>query len=393
MNKNDLPIGVGVLVVQDGKILCGIRTDNGLVCGPGGHIEKGEKPEQAARREAKEEFGILPQKLVSIGCIDSPDDGYNPTQVFLCREFEGEPDTDDEEMTFPYYASIEELQDSDLKLFPAFEDSLGLLLHKIGALTNDEKRERMKHDAGSEDLDWVTIRGQHIPLDPGTGLPVGGNPKVFGSHAHFKSGHMPIEGGGGGRSRAGQASPGIKTIKPSSDSKAFKNKLTTAKTSVSEDIRWRVDDYSHSAEDYDHCQKFISDKGSTMAVTPDGDIISVCHNENDRDCSGRDLLKKAVEAGGKKLDAFSGLFGFYRKCGFEPVSWCEFSEEYAPPGWDRNRDEKEPVIFWKYTGNYSSKTKTELDQEMADFLSKTKGRSGENGYDEAMHERDRSMEA
>lgn len=180
MSNKDLPIGVGIIVVQDGKILCGIRTDNGLVCGPGGHIEKGEKPEQAARREAKEEFGITPKKLISVGYIDSPDDGYNPTQVFLCQDYDGEVNTDDKEMTFPYFAGIEELQDSDLKLFPAFEDSLGMLLHKIGALTNDEKRERMKHDAGSEDLDWITVNGNRIPIDPDTGEVRGGNPKAFG---------------------------------------------------------------------------------------------------------------------------------------------------------------------------------------------------------------------
>ena len=41
---------VGVLVISDGKILTGTRhndTGYGLLCGPGGHIEAGETPEQA----------------------------------------------------------------------------------------------------------------------------------------------------------------------------------------------------------------------------------------------------------------------------------------------------------------------------------------------------------
>ena len=89
-----------------------------------------------------------------------------------------------------------------------------------------------------------------------------------------------------------------------------------------------------------------------MAVTKDGDIISVCKNPDDS-LRGKDLLKMAVANGGKKLDAYSGIFGFYTKCGFEPVSWCEFDEQYAPPDWVKGRDEPEPVIFYKYTGNKS----------------------------------------
>jgi len=42
--------GVGVLVITDGKVLTGIRTDGKGICGPGGHIEPGEDPETAARR-------------------------------------------------------------------------------------------------------------------------------------------------------------------------------------------------------------------------------------------------------------------------------------------------------------------------------------------------------
>lgn len=34
-----IPTGCGVIVVKDGKVLVGTRKDNGLVCGPGGHIE------------------------------------------------------------------------------------------------------------------------------------------------------------------------------------------------------------------------------------------------------------------------------------------------------------------------------------------------------------------
>ena len=47
--------GAAVIVIDGGKILCGRRKDDGTICGPGGHVEDGEQPEQAAVREAQEE--------------------------------------------------------------------------------------------------------------------------------------------------------------------------------------------------------------------------------------------------------------------------------------------------------------------------------------------------
>lgn len=42
------PTSAAVLVVNDGKILIGTRRNREGICGPGGHIEDGETPEQAA---------------------------------------------------------------------------------------------------------------------------------------------------------------------------------------------------------------------------------------------------------------------------------------------------------------------------------------------------------
>ncbi len=67
--EDDTPTAAAVIVINDGKILCGVRKDNGLICGPGGHIEAGEAPIQAAIREAQEEFGITPLSLSRLGTI------------------------------------------------------------------------------------------------------------------------------------------------------------------------------------------------------------------------------------------------------------------------------------------------------------------------------------
>jgi 8-oxo-dGTP diphosphatase len=53
---------VNVSIIDNGKILLSRRKDtgwmDGLLCIPGGHIEKGETPRQAAQRELKEELDL-----------------------------------------------------------------------------------------------------------------------------------------------------------------------------------------------------------------------------------------------------------------------------------------------------------------------------------------------
>lgn len=103
--------GVGVLVVKDGKVLFGRRTGEGTICGPGGHIEYGETPEQAAVRETKEEFGIVPRDLTAIVKMKDGVNGCLTSQVYLCTDFEGEPFCDGFEMSSPEFASLEDLLD------------------------------------------------------------------------------------------------------------------------------------------------------------------------------------------------------------------------------------------------------------------------------------------
>lgn len=117
------PTGCGVLVVQNGKILCGTRIERnskGKICGPGGHIEAGESPDEAAKREAMEEFGITCEELTALGTLK---DGSSA--IFLCTKFSGTPETDEEEMTECEWRTIDEL--SEEELFGPFEESLDML--------------------------------------------------------------------------------------------------------------------------------------------------------------------------------------------------------------------------------------------------------------------------
>ncbi len=130
--------GVGVLVIKDGKVLTGSRTDGKGLCGPGGHIEPEESPEAAARRETTEEFDIIPLELFSLGRIESSPPEL-ASHIFLCTSYEQKPRADNEEMKNSRFMNLDDLLNGNVKLFEPFEDSLLLLIDALG----------MRQDAGN----------------------------------------------------------------------------------------------------------------------------------------------------------------------------------------------------------------------------------------------------
>ena len=128
--QEDTKACVGVLVVSQGKVLSGTRKTefgHGLICGPGGHIKEDESPKQAAFREAEEEFGISPKELIPLGRGPmEPDTGIQP-YIFLCTEYEGEPNCVDGEMADPQFRTLEEIELLTPSLFQPFADDVKLL--------------------------------------------------------------------------------------------------------------------------------------------------------------------------------------------------------------------------------------------------------------------------
>ena len=123
---------VGVIVLKDGCVLAGVRGDNGLVCGPGGHIERGEIPIMAAVRETREEFGISPTSLISLGTLEGLGEGYGKPEVFLCTKYRGKPRCGSVEMDEPFWLKLgSKAADVALQLaFEPFAKSLKLLDNK-----------------------------------------------------------------------------------------------------------------------------------------------------------------------------------------------------------------------------------------------------------------------
>lgn len=163
-----IPTGVGVIVVRDGKILVGDRKDNGLLCGPGGHIEPGEIPEEAAVRETREEFGVNVAELIPIAVISDMPEEYCPSQIFLCTEFYGTPIAFNTEMENARFETVADILRQEM--FVPFELSIQELLEQLSSFHKDEN--------GKEK--WITVNGQHILVN-GKGEILQGNPKVIGS--------------------------------------------------------------------------------------------------------------------------------------------------------------------------------------------------------------------
>ena len=70
-------VGIGVIVVKNGKVLLGKRKNahgEGDWCFPGGHLEYGESWEDCARRETIEETGV---KIKNIRFVTATNDIFH----------------------------------------------------------------------------------------------------------------------------------------------------------------------------------------------------------------------------------------------------------------------------------------------------------------------------
>lgn len=161
-SKED-PTGCGVIVVRDGKVLAGTRIERagkGKLCGPGGHIEDGETPEEAAKREAHEEFGITCNELTPLG-VQTGEGRFGRSAIFVCSDFSGEPKTDEKEMTEPQWISPEEITEENA--YPPFFQSMELLPNMAKSFEDILKFNHVHYPAGSPK------GGQFAPKEGGSG--------------------------------------------------------------------------------------------------------------------------------------------------------------------------------------------------------------------------------
>ncbi|MDJ0781748.1 MAG: NUDIX hydrolase [Desulfosarcinaceae bacterium] len=97
MDRKAVRVGVGVFLIRDGRVLLGERRGShgaGTWALPGGHLEFGESIEACARREVREETGLLVSGVRQIAFSNDifTDAGKHYVTLFVLGEgWRGEP--------------------------------------------------------------------------------------------------------------------------------------------------------------------------------------------------------------------------------------------------------------------------------------------------------------
>lgn len=192
---------VAVLIIKDGKILCAKRNDSEFLCGPGGHIEEGEQPEEAVLREAQEEFNIVPLNILPLGTYKCTTGLYCDSKLYFTDQFKGIPKADGIEMVDARWLSLEELKDE--LLFPPFAESICML-------------ENLLKNKLTKDFNMGSLNVDNIDGGEGSG----------------NFGHKGVKGQQGGSAKQGG---GSKNSSSSSESKESNKKAKKSKKSGSKE--------------------------------------------------------------------------------------------------------------------------------------------------------------
>lgn len=263
----DFP-AAAVIIIKDGKILCASRRNNEGICGPGGHAEDDETPEETAVREAIEEFNIVPLNLLPLGQYKGSSGQYMPSMVYFTDQFSGTPEADGSEMMDERWLSLEELMNE--QLFPPFKDSLDMLVDLLSGnnLTTSNSTDTIvvgtNQDGGSGSGNFG--HGGR----PGN---IGGSSGSSGAKADFKAANEYS------KALKGTKTVGGIEIKSVSGHAAYRMKkrgysVDDVKEAITgAGIRYSGNKKNPDAECYQH-------NGTRIIVSPEGKIVSVVKLED-----------------------------------------------------------------------------------------------------------------
>ncbi|MFG6501800.1 NUDIX domain-containing protein [Microbacterium sp. P05] len=113
-------VGVTAVIIRDGQVLLGRRSDNGALTPVTGIVDPGEEPADAACREALEEADVVVRadRLTWVHPIprvtyDNGDQSDYLDLTFRCTWVSGEPYPADGEMTEVGWYPLDDLTDVD----------------------------------------------------------------------------------------------------------------------------------------------------------------------------------------------------------------------------------------------------------------------------------------
>jgi len=136
---------------------------------------------------------------------------------------------------------------------------------------------------------------------------------------------------------AGLTIPKINQVDAASSAQAYHDDMVAAMSIH----RFGAQVEIKSPEDLATMRTFRTEGGGGFAIKDDGDVVAVFGSQSEEG-SGYAMLQAAVEAGGRKLDAFNTFLpDIYESVGFRPVARMPWNDEFAPPDWDKN-------VFAKY---------------------------------------------
>jgi len=157
------------------------------------------------------------------------------------------------------------------------------------------------------------------------------------------------EGGDGGESKTATVAHSTK------DHQRFHAAISAAKAST----RFGASVHVYEPDEYRSMRLYLSGDGKAGFALKGDDIVSAFKHADSKieDFAGK-ALRQAVALGGRRLDAFDTVLPtLYSQAGFRAVARLAWSDQYAPPGWDKKTFEHfnggEPdVVFMVHDPSY-----------------------------------------
>ena len=141
--------GVGCVIIKNGKVLLGRHNygkGKGLLIIPGGFINEGELPAQAAEREVLEETNVKVKALEIVSMRFTADDWY---MAFRAEYISGEARINDEENSEVIWLDIEEaLERKDVP--PLTKEAIKSCLRFLNSKEKHSMKLKEDYDASRE---------------------------------------------------------------------------------------------------------------------------------------------------------------------------------------------------------------------------------------------------